>query len=935
MTINETQCRTYLKKLFAQTELVNSYIKVGINNRKANFYKQEFFEIDEDFNKTFDEAVKFVQKNSNCDIYICPNTFNKPDGKKENVNYAISMYADYDEFEGQELKSMPEKDREVCKGKIIAELKTLKIEPTTIVSSGNGVQAYWQLTEVINAQERARVIEAVSKRIAKLADRFQGDMAVTNIAHMLRMPGTNNMKDPENIKPCETIWEEDNLYDLEYLIEVLEIDEKELVVNQNPSEGTMSDTYKQLGVLAKDLKEEASKCDFLNHLSGNPTEQNYFLWLHLAINLAVFGEDGRVIFHKISEKYRGYSKAESEKIFNDTLRNVEGGKYTPSKCTTIGEAGFQCSKNCKQTTPAGMILSNLMKKGKGYKRKNNEINITDEIENLFSKEDEIEDLKLLENFIETKLNQVDASIAMKEAFLRKALSKLNIPERGNFSALKKQIKTDTSEQAKENLFVKIGEEILEEHELAYIGEEFYTYRAGCWKKYDGNINQVILDKIADWYTKDNLNNINFYLKTKSYIDVSKINRQREKNMICLDNGMLKMNSDDRPSLLAHDKDYYALNQVNIKYEPDAECPKWESFLEETFSLLNPEDRELSISALQEWFGYCLIAGNDFHRMMFLIGKSRTGKGVILDILSALLGEENISAMAIGQIDKEFNAINLFDKLVNIGPEIGQNEKFNVAFVKSALGEDLISGRYLHKNLVSFRNNAKFMFASNHVPIILDSSDAMYERALCIPMNKVVPKKKRNYKLKDELKAELSGILNWAIEGRKRLYERERFIESPSMQKLKYSIKEKNNSVLHWFNSEVAELERDGEYILLKQCLDRYRDFCYEEQIKPLARGAFKRELGNIPNVRVERPTRPNQDCVFIDWEATDTAGETEKSSDLPSTRSEMKIKINNNSKKVDVKSEKISEFPTKEATEIEQFVESIITKTDSKRDVFV
>lgn len=872
----------YIKNQFRHSSLEGGFIRLGINNRMKGVFKQAFFKIEEDIDAVIEEIQRCIKENTSCDIYIGPVTYETDRATKESVNFITALYADFDEFEGKPLKDINEEEAESCRKKMLDILLALELKPSSIVSSGNGLQVYWQLEDPLSVDGNIKLIEGALKKLAKHPEGFNGDLAAARLGHTLRLPGTKNTKDPNNIKECKTIWSDDGV---KYTFDAI-VDELNVVVNENngsePSENTMHATYMSIDPTLEEVREAAKSCEFLCHLGRHPEDQNYMLWMHLAINLAIFGENGRVLFHRISEKYPGYNKNQSERIFSDALKRIKTGEYSPSRCTTICEAGFECPKTCKQTTPAGMILSKLMQ-GRRKKPQSEEVNLDVEVENLVSKVDLLENIRLLETFIKEKINPSNNSLILKEAYLKKAMEVLEIPVRGYFSSFKKQIKEKVSSEDSDNIFVEIGDEILKELDLASIGEQLYHFDNGVWNKYTENLNRMIIEKLGDEYTKKNVDNVLFYVESKSYVATDKINNYKKENLICLSNGMLKISKNGKPKLLPHDKKYYALNQLNLSYNRAAKCPKWEKFLDDSFRLLPESDKVKTIEAIQEWFGYSLIAGNELQRMLFIIGRSRTGKGVVLDCYSALLGLENLASIPIGTIDKEFNSINLMDKLANVGPEIGQNEKFNVSFVKSAVGEDLISGRYLHKNLVSFKNDAKLVFASNHMPQILDTSDAMYERALCIEMNNVVPKEKRNPYLKAELKEELPGILNWAIEGRIRLYNRGRFLESPSMMTLKNSVKEMNNSTLHWFNSEKDSFDKEDKYILFKKCFDSYRDFCMEEGYKPLTRSEFKKTLNDIDGISVTKPSKPNQDCVFIDWKVIgeEEVGEMEKVSDSP------------------------------------------------------
>ena len=76
---------------------------------------------------------------------------------------------------------------------------------------------------------------------------------------------------------------------------------------------------------------------------------------------------------------------------------------------------------------------------------------------------------------------------------------------------------------------------------------------------------------------------------------------------------------------------FCRNRLPVSYNPDAPEPvAWKAFLSQ---LLYPED----IPAIQEYFGYCLIASNKAQKMLFVIGKGGEGKSRLGLVAQALFG----------------------------------------------------------------------------------------------------------------------------------------------------------------------------------------------------------------------------------------------------------------------------------------------------------
>ena len=79
---------------------------------------------------------------------------------------------------------------------ILTRLKRLRLPPALVVASGNGYHCYWPFKEtlVVNIVDGIETIERVEAALKLLADLCGGDMKVTQVAALMRLPGTHNSK---------------------------------------------------------------------------------------------------------------------------------------------------------------------------------------------------------------------------------------------------------------------------------------------------------------------------------------------------------------------------------------------------------------------------------------------------------------------------------------------------------------------------------------------------------------------------------------------------------------------------------------------------------------------------------------------------------------------------------------------------------------------
>ena len=135
--------------------------------------------------------IAYALCNQGIDVYFGVNSRVDRGGAKENVKWLSAFHAEIDYGTlGHKKESLHEKREDA-----LAAIKAFPMEPSVIVHSGGGFHCYWVL---LNPIEVMRVgldnIELVNKALSAL---LGGDTA-TDISRLLRVPGTYNLKHPDN-----------------------------------------------------------------------------------------------------------------------------------------------------------------------------------------------------------------------------------------------------------------------------------------------------------------------------------------------------------------------------------------------------------------------------------------------------------------------------------------------------------------------------------------------------------------------------------------------------------------------------------------------------------------------------------------------------------------------------------------------------------------
>ncbi len=215
----------------------------------------------------------------------------------------------------------------------------------------------------------------------------------------------------------------------------------------------------------------------------------------------------------------------------------------------------------------------------------------------------------------------------------------------------------------------------------------------------------------------------------------------------------------------HHREDYITRISPVSFDPAAQCPLTLATLDRLF-----QGNTRVISFIQRSIGYSLT-GITSERVLFIWhGSGANGKSTMLSIFRELLGEfavqipaDSLMVRRSGSIPNDI-AMLKGSRLVS-ATESEDGQKLAESLVKQLTGgEDEISARFMRQEWFSFKPTFKIYLASNHKPNIKGRDPAIWGRIRLVPFNVVIPEAERDKELANKLRAELPGILNWAIQG---------------------------------------------------------------------------------------------------------------------------------------------------------------------------
>ena len=344
-----------------------------------------------------------------------------------------------------------------------------------------------------------------------------------------------------------------------------------------------------------------------------------------------------------------------------------------------------------------------------------------------------------------------------------------------------------------------------------------------------------------------------HIRRSCYHDRKEFNP--DPNIINVKNGLLNVLTG---ALTPHTPDYLSNVQNPVEYNPAADCPAIKQFLAE---IHNPED----ISPMQELFGYLLLRDNRIQKAFLGVGGGENGKSTEQRVMQAFLGPENCAHKSWQQLENDrFASSGLEGKLVNLFADLPSNGVDTTTTFKMLTGGDAIDAERKFKDSYSFLSFAKLIFSTNKPPKVEnEDSYAFWRRWIIMEYPRQFTDKDKKPNILQELTTpeELSGLLNYALEGLKRLLMAGKFSHSKTVDEVTEYYMQAADPVYAFAMSNKCEINSSA--VVSKDAFyDEFVVFCNDNKMPIVKPNAFARYLVNQVGFHV-RATKITIDGVRI------------------------------------------------------------------------
>jgi P4 family phage/plasmid primase-like protien len=255
----------------------------------------------------------------------------------------------------------------------------------------------------------------------------------------------------------------------------------------------------------------------------------------------------------------------------------------------------------------------------------------------------------------------------------------------------------------------------------------------------------------------------------------------------------------------------------LEFVEGAQSPLFDMLLASFFADRNPDEAKALVDLIQEFFGASLalhMLPREARKALLVVGPTRSGKTVLADIFKLFIG--GVSAgPSVAELSGRFGLESLYgasswvrDDAINEGDALDP-QRFKVVVT----GEQVDVARK-NKGSVQHRFTIPVLLTTNALPDAKDASDAIYNRSLIVKFTSQrgegeammlrrkygVPK--TSNLAKHIVDSEGPGILNWALEGFLRVYERGYYVIPETVQAAIQDFKDKNNPIGEWARSAI-------------------------------------------------------------------------------------------------------------------------------------
>lgn len=378
-----------------------------------------------------------------------------------------------------------------------------------------------------------------------------------------------------------------------------------------------------------------------------------------------------------------------------------------------------------------------------------------------------------------------------------------------------------------------------------LGGIIYFYQNGVFTPNSLAVKGIIKDLIDDakYQKQGQINEIFNLLMDDLRISVTDKMCNSYKNFINFKNGMFDI---ETQTLYPHDPRFMSTLQIPHDYVSNDLQSDEIQFVDFLKQAKLPKD---DINMLLDYTAYSLTVNNNLKCFLCLVGGSNTGKSTLINMVSALVGKQNISALSIQDMAVRFYPAQLKDKLINACADNSSLALNDIGNLKKITGNDEIMYEDKGCKPYFFTPFSKLWFSFNTLPLQLEEkSDAFYTRIRILEMDQKLVLTQRYV---DDLCSpeSISALIPVLC---RRLKNLKAIKPSKNSVTLSERLRSESDSIHSFVTTQIVKTDDCADYIPKDAIYEDYSRFCLKDDRVPYKRMNFYRNLEVLGFVEMKK-----------------------------------------------------------------------------------
>ena len=440
-------------------------------------------------------------------------------------------------------------------------------------------------------------------------------------------------------------------------------------------------------------------------------------------------------------------------------------------------------------------------------------------------------------------------------------SALKLPKGKSAAFYKGELEQDGGGKVRQANHVSVAMKLIDEYSACYLDGAPAVFDGLSYKIGWDEVERAILREWPNSKDRDRKEVVKYLTL------VMKHEKQSPPRYIGFANGVLDV---ETMELLSFSPEFRIPNVIPHDWNPKAQS----DVLDTTLRKIACGDPFIE-SNLCEFMGLCMYRSGKYAFAAVLLGRqgktAANGKSTYIDMIRAILGDDNYSSLSLRALGDRFNQQYLSGKLANLGDDISSEftDGSSLEVFKKAVSGSKISTDVKNSKGYEFEPYCTMIFSANKFPKMEKLDDGTLRRLFPIRFNAHFSKEDPDFDpdIGDKLATEecIEAAIVRGVWGLRRVMQQRGPTENDESKRMLHEIETDNSSILQWIEDDFVTREEMLE-VETKHAYTRYEKWCTESGVrKPFGKKQFTSDICDKFDFKVKNTSRDYRSVrVFCD-----------------------------------------------------------------------